>query len=237
MSGRRSFRDLAERVTATAEGRARVEEYRRLLDSIVTLYRLREQRGFTQTALAEALDVTQGNVSRVENAADLYVSTLARYVKALGGELEINAVFQDQVVALELASGSLLERTPEPESLAGYVDGLEARLREGADRHQRELPRWTRVVLSEEVNGHRTGGWMDVSEFEARFREILRLTARQWVNLHAESVEEGALRLVVEYVVDSRRRNKRPRASSHVAVNLSGPEEPWWLSLPRRVAS
>lgn len=105
MSGRKPFRGLAERVTATAEGRARVDEYRRLMDTIVTLYRLREQRGLTQVDVASVLDVTQGNVSRVENATDLYVSTLARYVEALGGKLELNAVFPDQVVALELPKG------------------------------------------------------------------------------------------------------------------------------------
>ncbi|MEO8899861.1 MAG: transcriptional regulator, partial [Candidatus Dormibacter sp.] len=55
--------------------------------------------------IAEALDVTQGNISRVEHAADLYVSTLARYVEALGGKLELTAVFADQVVSLTLPDG------------------------------------------------------------------------------------------------------------------------------------
>ena len=105
MSGRKRFRELADRVTATPEGRARVDEYRRLMDAIVTLYRLREERGLTQVEVAQALDVTQGNVSRVENAADLYVSTLARYVEALGGHLELTAVFPDQVVSLALPGG------------------------------------------------------------------------------------------------------------------------------------
>jgi len=105
MSGRKPFRRLAEQVTASPEGRARVDEYRRLMDAIVTLHRLREQRGLTQVEVAQALDVTQGNVSRLENAGDLYISTLARYVEALGGKLELNAVFPDQVVALELPKG------------------------------------------------------------------------------------------------------------------------------------
>jgi transcriptional regulator with XRE-family HTH domain len=63
---------------------------------------LREQRGLTQVDFAKELDVTQGNVSRVENASDLYVSTLARYVEALGGRLELNAVFPDPVVSVAL---------------------------------------------------------------------------------------------------------------------------------------
>ena len=105
MSGRKPFRELAERVTGTPKGRARVDEYRGLMDAVLSLYRLREQRGLTQVDVAKALEVTQGNVSRVENAADLYVSTLARYVQALGGRLELTAVFPDQVVPVELPGG------------------------------------------------------------------------------------------------------------------------------------
>jgi transcriptional regulator with XRE-family HTH domain len=74
------------------------------MDAVVSLYRLREQRGLTQGDVAKAPEVTQGNVSRVENAADLYVSTLARYVQALGGSLELTAVFPDQVVPVDLPS-------------------------------------------------------------------------------------------------------------------------------------
>lgn len=105
MSGRKPFRSLAEKVTSTPEGRARVDAYRRLMDAVVSLYRLREERGLTQIDVAKALDVTQGNVSRVENASDLYISTLARYVEALGGHLELTAVFPDQVVSLNLPGG------------------------------------------------------------------------------------------------------------------------------------
>jgi transcriptional regulator with XRE-family HTH domain len=65
------------------------------MDAVVSLYRLREQRGLTQVDLAKELEVTQDNVSRVDNAADLYVYvwTLARYVRALGGRLELTTFF------------------------------------------------------------------------------------------------------------------------------------------------
>ncbi len=102
MSSRKPFQKLADQVTAGPEGRARVEEYRRLMDAVITLYRLREVRGMTQTDVARELEVTQGNVSRVERASDLYLSTLSRYVEALGGRLELTAVFPDQVVTLDL---------------------------------------------------------------------------------------------------------------------------------------
>jgi hypothetical protein len=50
--------------------------------------------------MAEILGVTQANISRIEHEEDLYLSTLRSYVAALGGELEVNAVFADGKVAL-----------------------------------------------------------------------------------------------------------------------------------------
>ncbi|MCI0564220.1 MAG: helix-turn-helix domain-containing protein, partial [Nitrososphaera sp.] len=38
---------------------------------------------------AEAMGMTQPAVSKVENEADMLVSTLRKYVEALGGELDI----------------------------------------------------------------------------------------------------------------------------------------------------
>jgi predicted XRE-type DNA-binding protein len=105
MSGHKPFQALADRVTATPEGRERVETYRRLMDAVMTLHRLREERGLTQVEVAAALEVTQGNVSRVERSEDLYLSTLSRYVAALGGRLELTAVFPDQVVPIDLPGG------------------------------------------------------------------------------------------------------------------------------------
>jgi len=37
----------------------------------------------------------QGNISRLEKRTDMYLSTLRRYVEAMGGVLEIRAVFPD----------------------------------------------------------------------------------------------------------------------------------------------
>jgi len=50
----------------------------------------------TQVKLAEALGVNQGEVSKIEHRTDIYLSTLAEYVEALGGRLEIRAVFPDR---------------------------------------------------------------------------------------------------------------------------------------------
>lgn len=60
---------------------------------------LRESRGLTQLQLARRLGVTQVNVSRIERAEDTQLSTISRYVEALGGHLELRAVFEDAAAA------------------------------------------------------------------------------------------------------------------------------------------
>lgn len=52
-------------------------------------------RGTTQVALAAALGMSQGNVSRIEHQDDVFLSTLREHVAALGGTLEVAAVFPD----------------------------------------------------------------------------------------------------------------------------------------------
>ena len=54
----------------------------------------------TQAKLAQSLGVNQGEVSKIEHRTDLYLSTLSEYVEALGGRLEIRAVFSDREVRI-----------------------------------------------------------------------------------------------------------------------------------------
>lgn len=61
---------------------------------------LRRRRGVSQAVIAEGLDVSQPNVSRIEQQDDIRLSTLSRYVAALGGRLELRAVFDDESVEL-----------------------------------------------------------------------------------------------------------------------------------------
>ena len=53
---------------------------------------LREQLGKSQVELAELLGTSQPNVSQLERSEDLQLSSIARYIHALGGQLQINAV-------------------------------------------------------------------------------------------------------------------------------------------------
>jgi predicted transcriptional regulator len=58
----------------------------------LTLKALREQFDITQVQLAKAANMTQPELSRLEARSDHRLSTLRRYVRALGGEVEITAV-------------------------------------------------------------------------------------------------------------------------------------------------
>jgi len=61
---------------------------------------IREIAGKTQTDVAAVTEVSQAEVSRLERREDCLVSTLRRYVEALGGELKLIAVFGDRQVRL-----------------------------------------------------------------------------------------------------------------------------------------
>jgi DNA-binding XRE family transcriptional regulator len=78
----------------------RVTAFKRLIDAELRLAELRGRRGQTQAAIAEALSVSQPNISRIEQEDDLYLSTLVRYVGALGGQLEVRAVFPEETITL-----------------------------------------------------------------------------------------------------------------------------------------
>jgi DNA-directed RNA polymerase specialized sigma subunit len=77
------------------------ERERRLLN--MDLRAMRKLAGKTQVAVGANLDMRQSEVSRLEQRTDHLVSTLRKYVEALGGELEIVATFGDQRVRLRSA--------------------------------------------------------------------------------------------------------------------------------------
>jgi transcriptional regulator with XRE-family HTH domain len=93
-----NFKELQEKMTPEARKRADAK-YRRLIQEMA-LDELRAARELTQQQLARTLGVNQPAVSRIESKADMYVSTLANFVKAMGGKLEIRAVFPDGEVRI-----------------------------------------------------------------------------------------------------------------------------------------
>jgi transcriptional regulator with XRE-family HTH domain len=62
---------------------------------------LRDAKQLTQVQMAQLLKISQGAVSKVERRTDMFVSTLRNYVRAIGGDLEIRAVFPDGQVLID----------------------------------------------------------------------------------------------------------------------------------------
>ncbi len=60
--------------------------------------RLREYHAMTRRILAEKMEVSQANVSRIEHGEDLSISMLRAYVEAWGGRLALRAIVEDGVI-------------------------------------------------------------------------------------------------------------------------------------------
>lgn len=64
--------------------------------NLATLKDLRQAVEQTQQDLASTLGVGQDTISRLEKRSDMLLSTLRRYVEAMGGKLELVAQFPDR---------------------------------------------------------------------------------------------------------------------------------------------
>jgi hypothetical protein len=85
----RKYRELRDRMSPERQAR---------VDARVTampLSALRKSRQLTQHGLSQTMEISQGDVSKLEQRTDCYVSTLRNYVRAVGGELEMIARFPD----------------------------------------------------------------------------------------------------------------------------------------------
>lgn len=94
----RKFKELSEPIKANPERAERIARERsEAIAEIVdyTLGELRRARKITQDELARLMATTQPNVSRIERGGEMELSTLRSYIEALGGRLEIAAVFDD----------------------------------------------------------------------------------------------------------------------------------------------
>ncbi len=94
----RRFADLKHKMSPERRERIRKEATAELLE--MDLRGLRELVGKTQEEVAALLERSQGQVSETERRQDVLLSTLRNYVKALGGRLEIIAVFGDKRIRL-----------------------------------------------------------------------------------------------------------------------------------------
>ncbi len=67
-----------------------------LLAEEMTRQQLRQARKLTQEQIADLLQIDQGNVFRLEQRTDLMLSTLRKYIAAMGGELQLVVKFPNQ---------------------------------------------------------------------------------------------------------------------------------------------
>lgn len=93
------WKDL--RRTQSAEREARVKKRVEKEMAKLPLAEVRRARAMTQTQLAQLLQVNQGAISKMEKRSDMYLSTLRSYLEAMGGALDIRAVFPDGEIVLD----------------------------------------------------------------------------------------------------------------------------------------
>ena len=94
----KKYRELQARMSPKAQALARDRAKQMLAD--MPLQGLRQARRLSQETLADNLSITQPQVSKIEHSTDLYLSTLRRYVEAMGGDLEIVAHFPEGQVRI-----------------------------------------------------------------------------------------------------------------------------------------
>lgn len=89
------FSNLTREIEQDPIRMLRVRDMTRAMLDAQRLSELRAQRNLTQQDVADSLNVSQANVSRIEHEDNLYLSTLRAYIEALGGKLELSARFPD----------------------------------------------------------------------------------------------------------------------------------------------
>jgi transcriptional regulator with XRE-family HTH domain len=92
----------------------RREKVERRAAELATLKDLRQAVKRTQEELASSLGVGQDTISRLEQRSDMLISTLKRYVEAMGGELDLVARFPNRP---PLVIDRIAERTPSRHSV------------------------------------------------------------------------------------------------------------------------
>jgi DNA-binding XRE family transcriptional regulator len=92
------WQDVRDGIVAGAGGEEAVTEARHRNQAYIDGHRLAERRkalGLTQAEVAERMGVTKSRVSQVERGEVSTIEAVARYVQAIGGHIQISAVFGD----------------------------------------------------------------------------------------------------------------------------------------------
>ena len=97
----------------SATERAAIEaRAKELIAEEMTLGDLRKALTLTQEQLGAVLGIGQEHVSRLEHRSDMLLSTLARYVKAMGGELKLTVSFPNRKAVALANLSDVIETRP-----------------------------------------------------------------------------------------------------------------------------
>ena len=103
----------------------------------LTMRVVREAAGKTQVDVAAESQMDQADVSRLESREefdDCQVSTLRRYVTALGGNLELVAAFGNKKIVLSGVEAGAAAMTPAPKNQIQRTTGAPRRSRRAGRR-------------------------------------------------------------------------------------------------------
>ena len=92
------WEDVREDIVADSGGEEAVVHARHRNQAYIDGHRLAERRkalGLTQAEVAERMGVTKSRVSQIERGEVSTIEAVARYVQAIGGQIQISAVFGD----------------------------------------------------------------------------------------------------------------------------------------------
>jgi DNA-binding XRE family transcriptional regulator len=92
------WQDVRSSIVAGAGGEEAIAEARNRNQAYIDGHRLAERRkalGLTQAQAAERMGVTKSRVSQIERGEVSTIDAVARYVQAIGGTIQISAVFGD----------------------------------------------------------------------------------------------------------------------------------------------
>jgi DNA-binding XRE family transcriptional regulator len=99
MTGHTPWREIRRDRTQDPAREARVAEHRAAMRTAIKLAELRRESGKTQNEIAAEIGISQKRVSKIEHTGNPELDTLRAYIRALGGELEVRAVFPDRSVS------------------------------------------------------------------------------------------------------------------------------------------
>ena len=87
----------------------------------LSLQELRQKAGITQAKVSEVLNMEQANISRLEKNSDMLLSTLRRYIEAVGGKLNLIVELPNKPPIVLGGIGDLLEDAKSGKKIEGHT--------------------------------------------------------------------------------------------------------------------